>query len=184
MFENKNLTELKISRTEFLRCMKTNDVSEAYLNWFRDSEVLKYTDLREIDCSEEALLAYVEAKSKSATELLLGIFKEKVLIGTVKLEVNWLHMRGSVAYLIGKRDCWGKGIATRAVQRVIAYAFDELDLEKIVSGYYAYNLASARVLEKLGFSVEGRGIGDLIYESERIDRVYVGLQKRFYKFNH
>ena len=51
---------------------------------------------------------------------------------------------------------WGRGIATRAVQAMVEYAFGELALHRIHAEPFVPNLASARVLEKAGFSLEGR----------------------------
>ena len=50
---------------------------------------------------------------------------------------------------------WGKGIMTDAVQFLAAWAFGELKLHRISAEPYATNTASHRVLEKVGFSLEG-----------------------------
>lgn len=49
----------------------------------------------------------------------------------------------------------GQRVATEAAGAVVAYAFDELRLHRIEATYMPTNLASARVLEKLGFVREG-----------------------------
>lgn len=50
---------------------------------------------------------------------------------------------------------WGKGIMTRAVQALVDHAFHEMKLQRIYAEPYATNPASARVLEKAGFILEG-----------------------------
>lgn len=45
---------------------------------------------------------------------------------------------------------WGKGYATEASHRLLAYAFSELNLEKIVAFIFPYNAASERVAVRLG----------------------------------
>lgn len=50
---------------------------------------------------------------------------------------------------------WGQGYATEAARAVVAYAQETLQLERLVSGYFADNPASGRVLDKLGFRVTG-----------------------------
>ena len=49
---------------------------------------------------------------------------------------------------------WGKGLATEAARAVLRYGFEELRLEKIWGGADAPNVASIRVLEKLGMIYE------------------------------
>lgn len=48
-------------------------------------------------------------------------------------------------------EYWGRGLAQEAAQAVIAYAFDELKLESLLAGHDPENLASRRILQKLGF---------------------------------
>jgi RimJ/RimL family protein N-acetyltransferase len=50
---------------------------------------------------------------------------------------------------------WGKGYATEAGRALLAYAFETLELERIVSGHFMDNPDSGRVLQKLGFRYTG-----------------------------
>lgn len=69
----------------------------------------------------------------------------------------------------------GAGIATEAVGAVVAYAFDVLNLHRIHTSYQPSNAASARVLEKLGFRVEGRAKEQLFLNGAWQDGVLVAL---------
>ena len=51
---------------------------------------------------------------------------------------------------------WGQGIATRAVRALSDWAFASFDLVRIFAAVFETNPASARVLEKAGFALEGR----------------------------
>jgi len=57
-------------------------------------------------------------------------------------------------YWFGKRY-WGKGYASEAGARIVAFAFEVLNAEKLVAGWFYDNPASGRVLEKLGFQERG-----------------------------
>jgi RimJ/RimL family protein N-acetyltransferase len=65
-----------------------------------------------------------------------------------------------LAYYLA-RPYWGRGLAAEAGRAFIQYGFRELGLSRIEAGANANNLASIRVLEKLGFvwirSGEGGG---------------------------
>jgi RimJ/RimL family protein N-acetyltransferase len=56
-----------------------------------------------------------------------------------------------------RRSHWGRGLVTEAAAAVVRYGFDQLALGHIVSGHFADNPASGRVLSKLGFVEVGRG---------------------------
>lgn len=49
---------------------------------------------------------------------------------------------------------WGTGIATEAVRAVLTHAFDHLGQIRLVSETQAANLASRRLLERLGMKLE------------------------------
>ena len=51
---------------------------------------------------------------------------------------------------------WGHGYATEAARAMVDFGFRQLDLQRISSWCIADNVASARVLERLGFVQEGR----------------------------
>jgi RimJ/RimL family protein N-acetyltransferase len=50
-------------------------------------------------------------------------------------------------------DWWGRGLATEAGAACVGWAFRELGLERVVSIAQPANVASIRVMEKLGFRV-------------------------------
>jgi RimJ/RimL family protein N-acetyltransferase len=52
------------------------------------------------------------------------------------------------------RAYWGRGLATEAAQAVVAYTRAELGLRRLVSIHIVGNEASARVMVKLGMSLE------------------------------
>jgi ribosomal-protein-alanine N-acetyltransferase len=51
---------------------------------------------------------------------------------------------------------WGRGIATEAVRRISRHLFEDVGVVRIEARVFEWNVASARVLENAGFSLEGR----------------------------
>lgn len=60
-----------------------------------------------------------------------------------------------IDFVLGKRF-WGQGFATEAGRAGLRYGFEEFGLECIVGIVHPGNLASQRVLEKLGMQRESR----------------------------
>jgi [ribosomal protein S5]-alanine N-acetyltransferase len=77
------------------------------------------------------------------------------LIGVIGLAPNDDGQSGEVGYYIA-RPFWGQGFATEAAQAIVRMGFDVCRYVKLTSGYHADNLASGRVLKKLGFEPCGR----------------------------
>ncbi len=73
---------------------------------------------------------------------------------------------------------WGKGYATEAVRAMLAWAYGTLDLNRVDAELDTRNLASARVLEKLGFQREGLRREDCIVLGEVSDSWIYGLLRR------
>jgi len=65
------------------------------------------------------------------------------------------HRSVEIGYWLSE-SFWGRGIMAQAVRAVTAYAFSHLDVAHVFAGVFETNRASARVLEKAGFTLEGR----------------------------
>ena len=61
---------------------------------------------------------------------------------------------GEIGYMI-LTPFWSQGIGTEAVKQICEIAFRELELQQIVGNVFPENVASARVLEKNGFQLDG-----------------------------
>lgn len=59
-----------------------------------------------------------------------------------------------IGYWVGK-PWWGRGIATEAASRLIAYCFEVRGFSQITCCHFLDNVASARVIGKLGFKLVG-----------------------------
>lgn len=56
-----------------------------------------------------------------------------------------------LSYCIFEKTLWGKGIATSAAEAFLQEVFERYNVETIGAFTYSANLASIRVLQKLGF---------------------------------
>lgn len=56
-----------------------------------------------------------------------------------------------------RRDCWGRGFATEGSRALIRLAFCQNKAKRIVAAVLDGNVASVRVLEKVGLKLVGRG---------------------------
>ena len=97
------------------------------------------------------------------------------VVGSISVErmANENRSVGSIGYMI-LTPFWSQGIGTEAVRQICGIAFRELALERIIGEVFPENLASARVLEKNGFRLEGTMVGAVVKGGKVMDvRVYV-----------
>ena len=167
--------KIKADKKIFLRVLNLNDVSKSYIKWLNDYEVTKFTEQKYFRHTFESTKTFVSQKFESETDLLFGIFFDGTHIGNIKLgPIKFEHMSAEVSYFIGEREFWGKGIASKSVETIVAFAITELSLKKISAGYYENNIGSAKVFKKCGFIIEGTKVSEVIFENNRINQVLVG----------
>ena len=79
-----------------------------------------------------------------------------------------------LAYIINP-EYWGKGYGTEAVGRVVQFLVEEMKIHKIRAGFFAKNVASNRVLEKVGFKQEGYLRDNVLIDGEFEDEYLMAL---------
>lgn len=89
-----------------------------------------------------------------------GVFRAIVLdgkvIGNISVERKGdvFNIDGEIGYMLFK-EFKSKGYMTKAVSNVCKIAFQELNLKRITGLVYEPNIASRKILEKNGFTLEG-----------------------------
>jgi ribosomal-protein-alanine N-acetyltransferase len=143
---------------------------------YRDPEVMKYLGKGsltkvETDAILSALLAQYRygfgmwAVIDKASDRLIGRCGLGFLDQTLDVELGYLFAH----------SYWGRGLATEGGQAALRYGFEVVKLDRIVAVAKPENLASRRVMEKLG----------LKYEKEahyyNTDVVYYALSREAYQ---
>ena len=158
-----------------LKVLTPKDVSDEYVNWFNDYEVVRYTEQTFVKHNKEGVIDFVKDKLNSNVDLLFGIFFDTRHIGNIKLgPIDFNHKVSDISFIIGDKKMWGKGVMTQVIDFVVGLAFNDVALDKVTAGAYANNIGSIKTLEKNGFIVEGRRVKQILFEGERIDGVIFG----------
>src|SRR5215469_4395317 len=82
----------------------------------------------------------------------------------------------TVGYWLGEQF-WGRGIMTEVVTAVTDFCFKNFPLRRISAEVFASNPASARVLEKSGFTFEGRLENDVVKDGKVLDSMLYARTK-------
>lgn len=106
------------------------------------------------------------------------IWYEGKLSGMIGLvHINWANRDTMIGYWLGP-EFQGNGIMTRCCRKLIGYAFEELDLNRVEIRVAAENKRSRAIPERLGFVKEG-----VVREAEWlydhfVDHVIYGMVRR------
>ena len=92
-----------------------------------------------------------------------SIWADGQLVGSISVERKDESGQaiGEIGYMI-LTPFWAQGIGTEAVRQICEIAFRELELQQIVGNVFPENVASARVLEKNGFQLDGTMEGAVV----------------------
>jgi ribosomal-protein-alanine N-acetyltransferase len=173
------MTEITTSRLR-LRPFTLDDL-EAHAQMYSDPEVMRYLPrlaqplAQARQASKTVLMAFMQhwdshgfgvwAVVDRATDTVLGQCGLRLMTDGQAVEVLYLLARA----------WWGGGRATEAAQAALAYGFTQCQLPRVVAFVHVDNLASRRVLEKIG----------LQYDSPRrmfnMDTLYYTLTQQAYQ---
>ncbi len=160
----------------------TPDDLPAIARWYENTEFLRLFDSRPAyPQTEKEIAQWLEEMQKSANDFPFGIRRLDTgeLVGYVEIDgVAWTHQVGGMGLGIGDAANWGKGYGYEATQLALEFAFQELNLHRVVVTVYSYNKRSRRLCEKLGFQREGVYREHLLRDGRRYDMHVFGLLRR------
>jgi RimJ/RimL family protein N-acetyltransferase len=160
----------------YLKLLSPEDVTQAYVNWMKDELVTQYLESRWRVFSLEELKDYVRHVNGSGQEYLFGIVlkENNQHIGNIKIgAINQFHRYGDIGLLIGEKTAWGKGYGREAIELATQYAFEKLNLNKLVAGIYVNNIGSHKAFMKAGYSEVGRLKKHRFSNGEYVDEILV-----------
>lgn len=149
---------------------------------FSDPEVMAYWSSRPHAsvAQTEALIATLLDQSAAGAAQHWAIVRtsDNATIGKCGFH-SWQgkHRRGDINYILG-RPFWGLGYAAEAIRAMLNHGFDSLGLHSIQAGVTPGNHSSTRLLEKLGFRLEGHMKEDYWAEDHFIDSLIFGILQR------
>ena len=155
-----------------LRNLTQADVTERYLSWLNDPEVLRYLEVRFSKVRDlKELGDFVKTLNESTDTLMFGIFRKDTgqHIGNIKLgPIKFHHARAEIGFLIGDRLSWSAGYASEAIRAIAQFGMDHLNLAKIGAGCYEPNVGSMRALLKAGFLQVATIPNDVVSDGVRV----------------
>jgi RimJ/RimL family protein N-acetyltransferase len=157
--------------------------------WNQDTEWFRFLDTDPPRLFSEKKVKEFQEKELEKDhphELFFNIrtLKDDTLIGFVGLFDLLMHHGDSfVAIALGERKFWGNGYGTDAMQVMLRYSFNELNLRRVGLIVFEYNPRAIRSYEKVGFIPEGRIRGAILREGRRWDWLYMGLLREEWMAN-
>jgi len=150
---------------------------EILSKWDRDSEFKRQFDVvPAVMYSPILSKEWYEAASANGATMIIQTTKEKKVIGIIELDgFDWAARSAWVGIGIGEADYRGKGYGTEAMQIILEYAFQGLNLNRVNLNVFAFNTRAIRSYEKCGFRYEGTQREVIYKEDQRWDVIDMGI---------
>lgn len=126
------------------------------VEWFADPDVVRHLGGPFSARAPAAVRDWWESSGVSSDVVVWGLEAEGRLVGYTRIfRIDWVSRNAMTGTAIGDRTAWGRGIATEVMRLRSAFAFRQLQLHKLVSGYIKDNVASGRAQARCGYRVVG-----------------------------
>ncbi len=99
--------------------------------------------------------AWAQQEPRTRYRLAITVRPTDDARGRISLVLNWPEIREWEIGWTVDPDLWGCGYATEAALAMLAFAFEQAGAHRVVAYCNINNLASARVMEKIGMQRDG-----------------------------
>jgi RimJ/RimL family protein N-acetyltransferase len=152
---------------------------ELKVRWYEDSEFLRLIDSEAVrPKSADELKADSEQHTRGPAIFSFHVrtLEDDRFIGFINIHrIEWNNASGWLGMGIGDRDYWDRGYGSDALNLILNYAFNELNLYRLGLTVFEYNERAKHVYEKAGFVEEGVQRAALNRDGRRYDVTFMGL---------
>lgn len=122
--------------------------------------------------------AFIEMANAKTPPSVFAIIVDEQPIGSIGLhmQADILRKNYEIGYWLGEAY-WGRGLATEAIRQICEYGFEHLDCIRIFARIFGNNVASQKVVQKAGFTLEARFEKTIFKHGEFIDELIYALRK-------
>ncbi|MEO6259475.1 MAG: GNAT family protein [Thermoanaerobaculia bacterium] len=141
-----------------LRAFEREDAERCY-RWMNDPNIVRTLKSRYPMALSNEIEWLDRAMQPGANERHFAVERkdDRIHIGNASIhDIDWVSRTGWFGLFIGEPSAWNRGFGKDAIQTLVRFAFDEMNLAKLRINVFDYNERAKHVLESHGFIQEGR----------------------------
>ncbi len=142
--------------TFILRKLKKTDASSITKHIIPD--IVRYTANIPYPYTEKNAQAFIKLSLKKEQQqraLVYGIEINNEIVGICSIDsIDNINRKGILGYWLAKEH-WGKKITSQAAKKILEIAFNSFNLHRIEVEHFSENISSQKIIQKLGFQLEG-----------------------------
>jgi len=130
------------------------DITDSYINWLNDSDVIKFSNQRFIKHDYLSCKKYFDSFNNSENLFIsIKLTGSNKMIGTMTAYFSH-HQTVDVGIMIGEKSKWGKGYGSDAWKTLLQWLKENNNIRKITAGTLAINFEMLKLLEDSGMHLE------------------------------
>jgi len=138
-----------------LRLFCKDDISDSYISWLNDPELMIYSNQRFRVHTIATCLEYFHSFEGSNSIFLTVLTKDGGhVLGTMTIHCIPEHETADVGILIGKKYC-GKGIGKIAWRTVLELLSNDACVRKVTGGTLSCNFGMIKIMKDTGMQEDG-----------------------------
>jgi ribosomal-protein-alanine N-acetyltransferase len=138
-----------------LRPFIVSDITDQYVAWLNDPEVVKYSNQRFFSHTLESCRRYYEGFLGSANLFVSVLSKaDDTPLGTMTAYASPHHQTVDIGIMIGRRAVWGTGIGQDAWNTLLNWFLGVRRVRKVTAGTMRCNAAMVKLMERSGMTLE------------------------------
>ena len=169
-----HLREIEVNgNTLHLRAFRKSDISDTYVSWLNDVEVVKYSNQRFLNHTIESCHRYLD--SFSDTDNIYMAIEDKVtkrLCGSITAYIQTNHGTADIGLLIGNKKFWGKGIGLEAWTLMMEFLFKQCNVRKVTGGTLEVNIGMVHIMQKSMMTHEATREGQELLDNIPVNVFY------------
>lgn len=170
-----------IGEKVYLSPIDKNDYLK-YTEWINDMDVAIGMTFASMLIDEETEKSALERLSKAPFNFAIILKGTDQVIGNVGFpKLDYVNRAGEVGIFIGDKSCWGNGYGKEALELLLDFGFNLLNLNNIHLKAYSFNTQALKCYEKVGFRVVGNLRECKIIGGEKYDEVYMDILAKEFK---
>ncbi len=123
--------------------------------------------------------AFIEFASSHNPHHILAIEINGEAVGGIGIHPQEdIHCKNAeLGYWLAEKY-WGNGIISKAIPQMVEYGFTHFDINRIFARPFGSNIASQKVLEKCGFTLEARFKNTIYKQDQFQDELVYAIYKK------
>ncbi len=151
------------------------DDAEQYCVWLNDLEVARTLTLAHMNITLGAEREALERLSREHNYAIVLDGSDELIGNCGLIDVNHRDRACEIGIFVGNKDYWGQGYGPEAMELLIGYAFDYLNMRTILLRVYSYNERAIAAYRKIGFREIGTWRKAIALEGAEHDVIFMDL---------